>query len=55
MLITHSPVIIRTTARVNNGSRKMYDRMRVAENCGRLGVILVGFEQRGKYTAALCE
>lgn len=27
-------------ARVKRGNRKRYDRMRAAENCGRLGVIV---------------
>ena len=28
-------------ARVNNGRRNMYDRIRAAENCGRLGAMLM--------------
>ena len=30
---------MRMIERVNKGSRKMYDRIRTAENCGRLGAI----------------
>lgn len=36
----HRIVMIKITARVKRGNRKRYDRMRAAENCGRLGAIV---------------
>jgi hypothetical protein len=40
LLTSHSTVMIKMMQRVNKGSRKMYDRMRTAENCGRPGAIV---------------
>jgi len=37
---THSRTITKMMQRVKSGSRKMYERMRAAENCGRLGAIV---------------
>jgi hypothetical protein len=39
MLSNHSTTIIAIIALVNRGSRKTYERMRAAENWGRLGGI----------------